>query len=130
MVLIILGFGAKSLCCLHTYLRFLYINTGNLVATCWEIAVHSAFDRFSFHFCLIAMLVFSYLGFWSGTFSKCYHLILSHLKCTSAKTSNVDYRSDCTRANVICSFTLNVCKPAFLASYLIFKTTLPVNTGK
>ena len=50
---------------------FLYINTGNLVATCWEKAVHSAFDMFSFYFCLIAMLVFSYLGFWSGTFSDC-----------------------------------------------------------
>ena len=37
------------------------------MATCWEIAAHSAYDMFYGIKYLIVALVFSHLGFWSGS---------------------------------------------------------------
>ena len=38
------------------------------MATYWKIAAHSAYDMFSKYKYLIANLVFSHLGLWSGNF--------------------------------------------------------------
>ena len=37
------------------------------MATYWEIAAHSAYEMFSWYKYLIVSLVFSHLGFWSGS---------------------------------------------------------------
>ena len=36
------------------------------MATCWEIAAHSAYDMFSWYKYLIVSLFFSHLGFWNA----------------------------------------------------------------
>ena len=58
-----MSFCAVGALCMLSYFQ---LSLGNLVATYWEIAAHSAYDMFSWYKYLIVNLVFSHLGFWSG----------------------------------------------------------------